>query len=796
MRILVLHLKDCEVRLVYLQGIDRLEKEAAGRAPELYNGEFEIFHPREVCISMKQGGMAAAKVLVAVGDHVSCGQMIGKNTSELSVPVYASMSGTVTKIWEKRQSVYEMVSHVVIRADHFDAADTPQALETAKNPLEGLKQMGIIGMLGKRRPLFLSGLYLGRVKQLCLAAFDREPMVYSDYRLIMECPAKVLFGARVMAEIFQCDSLRIDVCHEEVRYVLEKTARNYQHALRPLTQIRFYSVSGNMYQKSCAPLEKVEYGLWCSAVELCAVYDGYYDGRPMTGRGITISGQVGRHKNLWVPNGTYVRDLLEYCGGVVKGKSYVTAGLIEQEQLCVVEGGPLGGHCVDVDQACVSLTTESILVLEWNGQGTEEECLLCRSCCNACPAGLKPLHIEKALREEPQLCCLLDVDQCVECGWCSYVCPSHRRLKERVAAAKKLPARYGVVGSSEQTPEEDGRRNTLDKTPGAGGAPEAQPGIGSRFEVSGRGRSLARKLYNIEAAPEPWDYIELDGAQALAMEPLVPVSQSGPYIHGGKSTAGILGRWLLVSAVMGVIYGLVLGTGVWLHCAVAAALFGVLEWGSLLWHDRALALRRGHSIGHGVTGEGQRPSRELFRQHPLLWKQIVTQGLLTGTALSFIPSWKWLLASVAVSYIAGRTLKVNGTLAGITAVLCAYSFVSPASGPESLWLMLGWMAVWVYMIYDMLIVPWATVLFLLVFQWLSLVIGAGPVWAPMLFMGAVWFVNDYKNAGRDTPMQRTLAVFAGGICALLAAILPVGAGVCLGLLIVNIIACNLMTYTI
>ena len=57
-------------------------------------------------------------------------------------------------------------------------------------------------------------------------------------------------------------------------------------------------------------------------------------------------------------------------------------------------------------------------------------------------------------------------------------------------------------------------------------------------------------------------------------------------------------------------------------------------------------------------------------------------------------------------------------------------------------------------------------------------------------------MNDYKNGGKDTPMQRLLAVFAGAVSGILAVIFPVGAGVCLGLLIVNIIACNLMSYTI
>ena len=74
--------------------------------------------------------------------------------------------------------------------------------------------------------------------------------------------------------------------------------------------------------------------------------------------------------------------------------------------------------------------------------------------------------------------------------------------------------------------------------------------------------------------------------------------------------------------------------------------------------------------------------------------------------------------------------------------------------------------------------------------------GGELLWTPMAFMGAVWFMNDYKNGGKDTPMHRTLAVFAGALSGLLSIIFPGGAGICLGLLIVNLIACNLMADTI
>ena len=136
------------------------------------------------------------------------------------------------------------------------------------------------------------------------------------------------------------------------------------------------------------------------------------------------------------------------------------------------------------------------------------------------------------------MCGLLDVDLCVECGWCSYVCPAHRHLKERVAAAKSC--RPGLK------PRPLRQRAARRKKDGA-------------KLVKGTQRHASRKAYAMEAAAEPWDYIELDISDADTFEPLIPVSQSGPYIHGGRSVSQIMGKWLVISFFMCSIYSFVLG---------------------------------------------------------------------------------------------------------------------------------------------------------------------------------------------------------------------------------------------
>lgn len=725
---------------MYVQGMDCPEMVAGENELQMYNAEYESFFPKEVCISMKQGDSAAAVPVVEVGDHVRCGQLIGAAATGTACPVYASISGLVIKIWKKRYSVHEMVSHIVIRSDGRQPLWMTGQAGKEKDAFSCLKNMGIISMIGKHHPLLISVMSQGKIKELCLAAFDREPMVYSDYRLLVECPAKVLLGAKILAEIFHFESLVIYVCHDEISYILEKTVQTYSQALRPLADIRFCKISSNMYKKSCTTLEKVEYGMWFSPMELGAVYDSYYDGRPMTARGITVSGLLNSRKNLWVPNGTYIKDLIQYCGGIQSSVRTITNEILEQEGLCVVEGGPLRGHCVDIDSSCVSLLTGSILVLKVR-RDKEEECLLCRNCCSVCPMKLKPVYIEKSMKNAPELCHLLDVDRCVECGWCSYVCPSHHRLKEIASAAKKRP----MISCGE-------KKQFFHQSNKAG------------KNVNGANISCLHKNFEMEAGMENWDYIDLELPEALELEPLVPVSQSGPYIHNEQSSSLISGKLLMGLIFMGVIYAVLYGPSVLLRAGTAAAIFGFYDWVNGRFHFN--------------------------------WKTALINGLTAAMAMIFVPSWNWFIVCVAVTCIIKYYFHINPVLAGVTTALCLSAFVTPGQENGSYWIAVAWMIVWLYLIYEMIILPWASIFFILVFQWFSAMLGGALLWSPAVFMAAVWFVNDYKNGGKDTPIQRTLAVFAGAISSVLAVLLPGGAGIFLGVLVINIIACNLMTYTI
>jgi Na+-translocating ferredoxin:NAD+ oxidoreductase RnfC subunit len=62
----------------------------------------------------------------------------------------------------------------------------------------------------------------------------------------------------------------------------------------------------------------------------------------------------------------------------------------------------------------------------------------CGACQRVCPAGIWPHLIHKYLYEESlEEAEAARIDLCVECGLCSYVCPSKIELLEQFLAAKQ-----------------------------------------------------------------------------------------------------------------------------------------------------------------------------------------------------------------------------------------------------------------------------------------------------------------------------------------------------------------------
>lgn len=153
-------------------------------------------------------------------------------------------------------------------------------------------------------------------------------------------------------------------------------------------------------------------------------------GKPLISRSITVDGTaIKEPKNIRVPIGTNLQDIIDYCGGV------------KSEPRKIIFGGPMMGVALCSTDAPICKQNNALLLFEdkKNFIKKERDCIRCGRCVDVCPMSLMPTNIERFTKVK-------DIDAlnksgitvCMECGSCSYACPSGRPLVQYMRLAKQV----------------------------------------------------------------------------------------------------------------------------------------------------------------------------------------------------------------------------------------------------------------------------------------------------------------------------------------------------------------------
>ena len=90
--------------------------------------------------------------------------------------------------------------------------------------------------------------------------------------------------------------------------------------------------------------------------------------------------------------------------------------------------------------------TSGILALSLKETGfsipSEPVCIRCGRCVDACPMGLIPTYLASyAYNEKWDALSCLDINDCIECGCCTYTCPTKNPLVQLIKTGKAELAR-------------------------------------------------------------------------------------------------------------------------------------------------------------------------------------------------------------------------------------------------------------------------------------------------------------------------------------------------------------------
>ena len=153
-------------------------------------------------------------------------------------------------------------------------------------------------------------------------------------------------------------------------------------------------------------------------------------GRPLVSRSLTVDGSsIAEPKNVRVPIGTNIRDIIEFCGG------------FKTEPAKIIAGGPMMGFAIVNTDLPVLKQNNAILAFDKNDANlkVERDCIRCGRCASACPMSLMPTLIERyADVKDVDKLSKIGVNVCMECGSCAYACPSGKPLLQHMRLAKSV----------------------------------------------------------------------------------------------------------------------------------------------------------------------------------------------------------------------------------------------------------------------------------------------------------------------------------------------------------------------
>ena len=418
--------------------------------------------PAQVSIPLSQHVGVMCKPLVRVGDPVRMGQMIGDVAGGLGCPVHASVSGTVVRIDEVTGEHGGVSYNIVIDNDGKNTlAETVRPFgkrlseATPDEIIAAVRAAGITGMGSAAFPTYAKiAAARARTDLIIVNCIECEPFVCGTHRLILEDAAAIFHGLKILmvatgareawiaAEVGKREelaTLQPFVEKDEMLQLKKVTSKYPSGSEKQLV----YALTKQEISGGRTPLDA---GIIVFNAQTCAaVYHALAKGMPLIRRIVTVDGDcISTPKNLSVPIGTRIEDLIDYCGG------------LSAEPKKIVCGGPMMGQAIWDSSAPVSKTTSAVLFLSEffdHESKLPPVCIRCGRCVRACPARLMPLKIAAAIQKNRvDIADELGALSCIECGSCSYVCPGAVPVAQLVSRA-----RTAVLAVRRQQNEETNR---------------------------------------------------------------------------------------------------------------------------------------------------------------------------------------------------------------------------------------------------------------------------------------------------------------------------------------------------
>lgn len=404
--------------------------------------------PLKVVIPMQQHIGAPCEPVVKVGDEVAVGQLIGDTDKFVSAPIHASVSGKVIAVGDVKLPNGTMSKAVTIESDGemrlWEGIEPPK-VETREDLIKAVRASGLVGLGGAGFPTHVKLNFPAdkNIDTLVINAAECEPYITVDYRECVENAENVLKGCELVSNILGIDNvvIAIEDNKPKVFEIMKEIAdrdNDKGDKIKLMTLASRYPQGAEKMMVLSATGRKVPPGklpadVGCIVMNVASIaFIARYieTGKPLVSRSITVDGgAIKEPKNLRVPIGTNIGDIIDYCGG------------FKSEPRKLISGGPMMGIAICGTDAPICKQNNAILAFDDRKDliKKERDCIRCGKCVDVCPMSLMPTLIERYAKiKDAEGLKAYNVNVCMECGSCSYACPSGRPLVQYMRLAKQV----------------------------------------------------------------------------------------------------------------------------------------------------------------------------------------------------------------------------------------------------------------------------------------------------------------------------------------------------------------------
>ena len=406
-----------------------------------------IKFPDQVVLPLSQHIGAPSRPLVKAGDKVFRGQVIAEPGGFVSVPLHSSVTGTVAGIEKRHHPNGSLAQCIVINVDHtsaqtlYDGHSVDWENMNTEQLLESVRAGGFVGLGGAAFPTHVKlAVPEGKhAKWLLLNGCECEPYLTSDHRIMLEWADSIILGVKIMSRILGTEKAFIAVENNKwdaIKLLRDRIPADMACELVPL-ETKYPQGAEKMLitavLKQEVPSGKLPIDVHVVVQNVgtaAGIGDFFAFGQPLIERVVTVTGPgIVRPTTLLAPTGMSLAAIIEHCGGLT------------DDAREILFGGPMMGTPQQFMDVPILKGTSGIVVLT-EGQLQERReypCIRCSACLDACPVYLNPSALG-ALARAAKYDDMMNyhIMDCMECGSCSYVCPSNIPLVQRFRVAKGL----------------------------------------------------------------------------------------------------------------------------------------------------------------------------------------------------------------------------------------------------------------------------------------------------------------------------------------------------------------------